>query len=201
MNSRGTLAYLAIAAVLVGASAVATPAAAAPAPPSYRYIDLGVLGKPSTGEDAQAMAYGVNNARTVVGVSTIAGIYNFHGFVWHDGVLTDLGTLAPGPYAASDATAVSDQGVVVGSTHVNTTEPGHAFRYVNGVLTDLGTGAAAGSGSSALDVNDGGTVVGRRITQQGAPDDGAVWRDGKIIVLGTLGGQAGPWAPTASPTP
>jgi probable HAF family extracellular repeat protein len=55
-----------------------------------------------------------------------------HGFVWHDGVLTDLG---PGRTAA----AVNEQGVIVGSL----SDPGggrdHAVVWIDGRAVDLGT--------------------------------------------------------------
>lgn len=167
--------------------------AAATALPTYTYIDLGTIGTPSTGEAPSSDAYALNATGTVVGVSTIDGIFNHHAFAWTDGVMTDLGAIYTGTFGASSAAGVNDHGVVVGSTHVNSTDPPHAFRYADGALTDLGTGYGAGSGSHANDVNDSGTVVGTRFERQGSPERAAVWRDGTIVDLGTLGGQAGAW--------
>ncbi|GAA3780404.1 HAF repeat-containing protein [Micromonospora maritima] len=180
---------------VVTAGVAGTPgiASAATALPTYTYVDLGTIGVPSTGEPASSDAYAINADGLVVGVSTVDGIYNTHGFSWRDGVTTDLGTIYPGPYSASAAQGVNGRGVVVGSTNVTFTDPPHAFRYANGVLTDLGTGYGAGSGSQANDINDDGTVVGTRFERQGSPTRAVVWRNGRIIDLGTLGGQAGPW--------
>ncbi|PWU57709.1 HAF repeat-containing protein [Micromonospora sp. S4605] len=180
-------------AVVAGVATTPGVAAATSALPTYTYIDLGTIGVPSTGEPPMSDAYALNAAGTVVGVSTIDGIYNFHAFAWTAGAMTDLGTINTGTYSASSAAGVNNLGVVVGSTHVNATDPPHAFRYADGVLTDLGTGYGPGSGSSANDINDSGTVVGTRIERQGSPKRAVVWRDGTILDLGTLGGQARSW--------
>ncbi|WP_435207169.1 hypothetical protein [Micromonospora sp. bgisy143] len=188
---RRSLAFLIVlTSAVVTAPGVATAAVALP---TYTFVDLGTLGVPSTGEPRTSDGYALNNARTVVGVSTIDGVYNFHAFAWTNGVMTDLGARYAGTYGASSAAGVNERGVVVGATHVNATDPPHAFRYSGGVMADLGTGYGAGSGSAANDVNDDGVVVGTRFEQQGAPTRAVVWRDGKVIDLGTLGGQAGPW--------
>ncbi|WP_176308834.1 HAF repeat-containing protein [Micromonospora sp. NBS 11-29] len=179
--------------VTVGVAGPPGVASAATTLPTYTYVDLGTIGVPSTGEPAGSDAYALAADGTVVGVSTVDGIYNHHAFSWAGGVMTDLGTIYPGPYSASVANGVNGRGVVVGSTNVDATEPPHAFRYAGGVLTDLGTGYGAGSGSQANDVNDSGTVVGTRYERQGAPTRAAVWRDGRIVDLGTLGGRAGQW--------
>ncbi len=181
--------------IVLAAGLATTPgvATAAVTLPTYTFVDLGTIGVPSTGEPRSSDGTALNDARTVVGVSTIGGIYNFHAFVWTSGVMTDLGTLYADTYSASSAAGVNEQGVVVGATNVNATDPPHAFRYAGGVMTDLGTGYGAGSGSSAYDINEDGVVVGRRFERQGAPERAVVWRGGKVIDLGTLGGQAGAW--------
>ncbi|MET8525748.1 hypothetical protein [Micromonospora sp. NPDC005172] len=188
---RRSLAFLIVLTTgLTTAPGVATAAAALP---TYTFVDLGTLGVPSTGEPPSSDGYALNNARTVVGVSTIDGIYNFHGFAWTNGTMSDLGTLYVDTYSASSAAGINERGVVVGATHVNATDPPHAVRYDGGVMTDLGTGYGAGSGSAANDVNSDGVVVGSRFEKQGAPTRAVVWRDGRVVDLGTLGGQAGPW--------
>ncbi|MEV1017542.1 hypothetical protein AB0I89_29835 [Micromonospora sp. NPDC049801] len=188
---RRSLAFLIV--LTTGLTTAPGVASAATALPTYTFVDLGTLGVPSTGEPPTSDGYALNDARTVVGVSTIDGVYNFHAFASAGGVMSDLGALYTGPYGASSATGINERGVVVGATHVNATEPPHAFRYADGVMTDLGTGHGAGSGSSANDVNDDGLVVGSRFEKQGAPTRAVVWRNGTVIDLGTLGGQAGPW--------
>ncbi|SCE86774.1 probable extracellular repeat, HAF family [Micromonospora viridifaciens] len=186
-----TLACLTV--VVAGVATTPGIATAATALPTYTYIDLGTIGAPSTGEPPSSDAYALNAAGTVVGVSTIDGIYNHHAFAWTDGVMTDLGAIYSGTFGVSKAEGINDLGVIVGSTHVNETEPGHAFRYADGVMTDLGTGYGVGSGSHANDINDDGTVVGTRFERQGSPTRAVVWRNGTIRDLGTLGGKAGAW--------
>ncbi|MFF5173464.1 hypothetical protein ACFY3U_12580 [Micromonospora sp. NPDC000089] len=168
-------------------------ASAATALPTYAYIDLGTIGTPSTAEAPSSDGYALNATNTVVGVSTIDGIFAHHAFAWTAGVMNDLGVIYPNTYSGSAATGVNDGGEVVGSTNVNYTDPPHAFRYTNGRMADLGTGYGPGSGSHAMDINNSGTAVGTRFERQGAPEEAVVWRNGSIRALGTFGGQAGDW--------
>jgi len=55
--------------------------------PRYIVIDLGTLG------GTYSIAYGINNSGWVSGFSTLPGDTEVHAFLWHDGVMTDLGTL------------------------------------------------------------------------------------------------------------
>lgn len=93
-----------------------------------------------------------------------------------------LPTLAPGNSQA--AKAICATGGVVGTTAVASNQY-HAVLYANGVLTDLGT--LGGTGSSALDGNAAGTIVGN----SAAPNFGRafVYRDGAMTELSGIGGE------------
>jgi len=62
------------------------------AKPAVRYTltDLGTLG------GTFSQAYGVNDKGWVVGYSSTEGDSALHAFLWHRGVMTDLGTLGGG---------------------------------------------------------------------------------------------------------
>ncbi len=98
-----------------------------------RMIDLGTLG----GDSAEA--HGINEHGQVVGWSWTAigpvhpgelGGCISHAFLWQDGTMTDLGTLA-GVDAGSRAEAINDCGSVVGSGS-GWLEGGHALLWQGG---------------------------------------------------------------------
>jgi probable HAF family extracellular repeat protein len=93
----------------------------------------------------------IRPARQVVGFSDINasdptfGVPLLHGFLWQNGVLTDLGTTPSGSSTISFARAINDSGQIVGdlgqinsSTCVCYTDTG-AFLWQNGVMTNLNT--------------------------------------------------------------
>ncbi len=74
-----------------------------------RMTDLGTLG------GSQSYAYGINDAGTVVGSSWLSGDQTEHGFVYSDGVLTDLNTLLPlgSGWTIDDAYGVNSLGDIL----------------------------------------------------------------------------------------
>lgn len=127
----------------------------------------------------------------------------------HQYKLYDLGTFG-GPTALPTffAVSLSNSGMAIGTAETPDTDPyspnclptpgdcliTHAFQWQKGVLTDLG--AFPGPNSSyAFGLNDRGDIVG--ISENGSidPDTGypetvaALWRNGNIVNLGTLGGS------------
>jgi probable HAF family extracellular repeat protein len=116
--------------------------------------------------------------------------------------------LYDGPFSSS-AKVLSKEGTFVGWADTSTSDPfpnfcfdmyvvdcnvSHAFQYQDHRLTDLGA-LAAGWSSAATWINSSGLIVG--LSQNGAidpvigfPEQRAVlWRDSRIIDLGTLGGN------------
>jgi probable HAF family extracellular repeat protein len=115
------------------------------------YRDLGTL----EGGAGLAVALGLNDADTVVGLSqTHPNDFN-HAFRWTSGAgMIDLGTLGGD---ASAANAVNGTGEIVGGANDSA---GHqrAFLWKAGTMKDLGT--LGGTESEARSINGSGTIVG-----------------------------------------
>jgi probable HAF family extracellular repeat protein len=78
----------------------------------------------------------------------------YHGFVWSNGTLTDLGTLGSGNFSA--ATAINSSGEVVGWTDTNADTGQEAAVWNGQKWTPLGLP----QGSVATGINDSGQVAG-----------------------------------------
>jgi probable HAF family extracellular repeat protein len=128
--------------------------------------DLGSLGGTLFSD-----AFNVNDQGLVVGASDLAGDTNFwafplissHGFFWHKGAITDLGTL-PGD-ATSFSFSINNQGQIVGSGS-------RAILWGSEGLTDLNTLVPGPPFSplyllSASDINDRGEIVGEGLAING----------------------------------
>jgi probable HAF family extracellular repeat protein len=152
--------------------------------------DLGTLG----GDHSQAI--GINNHDQISGLSTTApgqelGDPGTHAFLWDNGAMTDLGTFG-GEF--SRANGLNDAGQVVGGAETadGTTHP---FIWQNGTMTDLGILPGFKSGR-AIRINDDGVIVGFVLDPIATPPAGStgshgfVYRDGKLVDLGTLGGPS-----------
>jgi probable HAF family extracellular repeat protein len=114
----------------------------------------------------------------------------YHPYLWENGVMHDLGTLAPLPCPGS-ATAtdcswgvaldINSHGVVVGKSN-GADGKTRAFIWQNGVMRDLGV--SPGHTTAALAINDRGQVLG---TIDGYPDPGParifLWDNGAAQVI------------------
>ena len=81
-------------------------------------------------------------------------------YFWHNGKLTDLGTL--GVLSGTYAQDINDLGQVVGYSYLSNAYPSyvaHAFFWQNGVIKDLGT-LPGYTNSTATSINTNGQVVG-----------------------------------------
>jgi probable HAF family extracellular repeat protein len=151
--------------------------------PSYLVTDLGV----TAGFDS-SYATAINQAGDVVGSERTADLVS-HAFFWHNGVMTDLGTLGG---AGSWAWGINDFDQVVGAADTGAVDANgnaivHAFLWQNGVMTDLGT--LGGPDSSAYGINNAGQVVGRSNTRSvdvaGSPiTDSFRWQNRVMTDLG-----------------
>jgi len=148
-----------IPALLSLALQISTPAQAQV---KYRAIDLGTL----AGPHYSSIAWAINNAGQVVGWSDSLAGGGRRGYIWANGVMTDLGALGDHGSIAYD---INDSGQVVGLSE-GPDGSVHAFLWENGVMRDLGVGQALG-------INNAGEVVG----QSGSM--GCLWRGGTCEYL------------------
>ena len=122
----------------------------------YTVSDLGSLGCCSP-DGTDSIAYGLNNNGDVVGVTiTSADPTAMVPFVYHNGVMAQIGT------AAGWATAINDAGQATGFVYVGGGTSTHAFLYADGVFTDIGglPGNGNNPGSLGFAINNAGTIVG-----------------------------------------
>lgn len=116
----------------------------------------------------------INNAGAVVGesdIDTADGEHYTQAFLWQNGTLTALGTLAADPTQGfSAASGINSDGVIVGWAE-NDTRQRRAFIYKDGQMTDLNTLIFARNEKEvaipsslilreARDINDDGVIVG-----------------------------------------
>ncbi|MBB5873536.1 putative HAF family extracellular repeat protein [Allocatelliglobosispora scoriae] len=173
-----------LAAALVAAALpvlAASPAAAA-FPSRYTITDLGTLG---TASFAQSTALGINNAGTVVGVTSVGSGYASHAFRWASGVMTDLGTNPGGD--SSYATSINDTGTVAGVSDRQSGGYGYPVRWsASGAITDLG-GPVVNRLGVANGINASGQIAGgqRPADSSGSPVAMVYNPDGSSVLLGS----------------
>jgi probable HAF family extracellular repeat protein len=172
--------------------------------------DLGVL--PGGASSASS---GISANGLIVGISEnglidplLSGFPEFRAVLWQNGSITDLGTLPEGGYE-SIGNAVNSRGEVVGVALNTVPDPNsmfglgyqtRAFLWQNGAMQDLGT-LGTGTDAQAILINESGQVSGWSYinstpTQAGGclqnfltlSTDSFVWRNGKLVDLGSLGG-------------
>lgn len=152
--------------MIVGASQTSSGSWVATAWMDREPLDLGA-GPGSTARD-------VNKKGAIVGSWQVGG--ESHGFLWIDGVLTDLGRFTP--------LAINDRLQIVGEAPTDS-GVAHAHLWSAGMLVDLGS---LGTVSYATDINNRGQVVGGSLLANGQRR-AFLWEDGVMSDLGTLGGN------------
>jgi probable HAF family extracellular repeat protein len=152
-----------------------------------QYCNVQDLGSLST-TFQQSVATGINNSGEVAGWTGIHG--NRHAFLFQDGVMKDLGTLASDASGDSMAFGINNRGEIVGSSTLGVGKKVHAFLIEAGQMTDLGTLSSdpANHNSQASAINDRSQVVGSSETD-GMASHAFLYENGKMSDLGTLPGH------------
>ncbi len=165
-------------------AALAAAGHAAAGTPTFEYTDLGTLGGP------EARAFGLNDARQVVGWSNVSAENDCpaegrpcrHAFLWTDGSMEGLGLLAGDE--ESVGRAINDAGLIVGTSERDVIAGSgvfHGFSW-DGTMTplpDLGQGQ-----SFVHDVNENGVIVGWTQDPDVFRDRAVTWVGGVIDNLG-----------------
>jgi len=124
-------------------------------------IDLGTLGGP------ESQANAISNHGDVGGTSDMAWVAE-HGFIYHGGVMSDVGTL-PG-HTYSSINSLNDWGQAVGHSSAGTSATSRPILYAGGTMVDLNQLLHGGSGwvlKGASDINDAGWITGYGTNPQG----------------------------------
>jgi len=116
-----------------------------PADGTYIVTDLGTLG------GSQSTGLGLSENGLVVGGSYIAGDSKLHPFLWTQGVMQDLGSLA-GFGGQAYATGVNSAGTVIGNSGTSTLGGccSLGFVYFNGLIDALPLDAATAINEAGL---------------------------------------------------
>jgi probable HAF family extracellular repeat protein len=148
-------------------------------------------GTPIAIPNRDVRARAINDSGLVVGsITSFEGDYSLRPYTWHDGEFTELELLENGVHG--QATNVNADGLVVGQVELAEQDggwqPQHAVAWIDGEIVDLGT--VAGHFSMAVAVNASGQIVGTSTTEEGQGIihmSAALWEDGEVTALGTLG--------------
>jgi probable HAF family extracellular repeat protein len=143
----------------------------------------------------------MNSSGTVVGQSDVSkkpdevyGIPRYHGFVWSNGKLTNLGAIFKSHF--NYLFGINDAGVAVGSADLKGDNAAHAFSWTNGTVQDLSPDGNISAGATGI--NNVGQIVGIWGQVDPDPTDGppatttlcpcfaTLWQNGQILFLNNL---------------
>jgi probable HAF family extracellular repeat protein len=118
----------------------------------YSNGTITALPEPSFAGGAGCQADAINNTGQIAG-ACLDTSGNAHLMLWHNGTVTDLGTLGtPGSATFTQAVSINNNGQIAGTVFTGG-GVSEGFLYSNGTLTNLGSFLAAS-------INDNGVMVG-----------------------------------------
>jgi probable HAF family extracellular repeat protein len=129
-------------------------------PKAFVYAGRGMQDIGTLGGDV-GLGWDINDAGVIVGESVVndpeaVPFEPFHPFMYHRGVMRDLGALQGGGHTSSAAQEINNAGQMAGYSEVNGAF--HLFFYENGMMTDLGY--FGGRQLAINDMNERGSFVG-----------------------------------------
>jgi uncharacterized membrane protein len=141
------------------------------------------------GDDLELLwAAAANDGGVITGVGKVSGDDSFHGFIFADGLLTEM-TGFPEGARGIQPHALNETGAVVGEFfHLGGTHP---FLWQDGVGTDLHDPSVLGGVTSrAYKVNNVGQIVGEAQFRISHPESPVLWEKGvPINLVGHLFGR------------
>jgi len=147
---------------------------------SFIFYDGSLSKLPDFG-NGHTVAVGINKFGQVVGSSEYPpqdGKRQMHAFSWHNGVMTDIGTL-PGD-VESEATAVNDLGQIIGRSNAPNGDA-ESFVYVKGTMYPLPR--CGGNRVITEAINNKGQIVGSYLLKR---YEAALIQDGRCYQLNAL---------------
>jgi probable HAF family extracellular repeat protein len=152
--------------------------------------DLGVLGERPCPTAPQytcgsGWAFAINDRGTIVGGAEDAS-GSTHALVWERGVRRDLNV---GFALHNLAMGINRNGVVIGQSAARQFFSGQPWVWENGAARTLPTlGGASAHVAGDNGINDNGEIVGGSQRPGSGNDHAVVWRDGRVIDLGSIPG-------------
>ncbi len=150
-----------------------------PLPPTgYTIVDVGDLG------GTNSAAFDINDAGQAVGWAQDAeGVYK--AFLWFEQDLTGIETLGS---LSSRANAIDPAGVIAGYAERSGLPGVGAFLLDDGSFTGLGGIAGTQAETVAHAISGNGLAAGSSNPADADEQRAVLWREGKLVRLGTLGG-------------
>jgi probable HAF family extracellular repeat protein len=179
---RGEVVFPAAPALVAGLLAFGSASSSMGQMVRYSVTDLGTL--PGSTVCPCFFAVALSNQGHVVG-RFFGADGRYHGFLWREGVMIDIGSLKGG--APTQVLDINDNGVATGHSMV-TAESEHGFLYQDGVMSDLRT--LGGRYSHGNAINNAGMVAGDAQTSgRDGNQRATLWVNGEPTDLGTFGGE------------